>query len=333
MTYRHLFIPLAAAAALTAAWAGSASADTAPDAQVSGNWAGYVAGGTQYSSVSGSWVEPAAKCGSGQTFSAFWVGIGGSSGQSGSLEQTGTQSNCSADGSTDYYAWYELVPAAPVRLDLNINPGDHISAKVDVSGTNVTVSLSDQTTGQSSTKTLQMDNPDTSSAEWIAEAPSSCDGSGSCQPLPLSDFGTVQFSNASATDTNGHTGPISDSAWSAQAVALGSGGTSDVSYGAGQGSAGAVPSTLSSDGSSFSVSVSSDSQTTGAAGGSSDNGSGNGGYGYGGDPGGDGGYGYGGYPGGDGGYGYGGYPGGDGGYGGYGYGIGYGSGSYGDSAF
>ncbi|MBV8997750.1 MAG: hypothetical protein JO304_01740 [Solirubrobacterales bacterium] len=325
MTYRHLFIPLAAAAALSAAWAGSASADTAPQAQVSGNWAGYVAGGSQFSSVSGSWVEPAAKCGSGQTYSAFWVGIGGSSGQSASLEQTGTQSDCNADGSTDYYAWYELVPAAPVRLGLTINPGDHISAKVNVNGTNVTVSLSDQTTGQSSTKTLQMDSPDTSSAEWIAEAPSSCDGSGSCQPLPLSDFGTVQFSNASATDSGGHTGPISDSAWSAQAVELGGGGTSDVSYGASQGSAGAVPSSVSSDGSSFSVSVSSGSQTTGAAGGSGGSGSGNGGYGYGGYPGGDGGYSYGGgYPGGDGGYGYG---------GGYGDGYGGGYGGYGDSAF
>jgi len=328
MTYRHLFTTLAATAALTGVWAGSASADTvAPQAEESGNWAGYVAGGsssgTQFSSVSGSWVQPTAKCGSGQTYSAFWVGIGGSSDQSGSLAQTGTQADCNADGSTDYYAWYELVPAAPVRLGLTIQPGDHISAKVSVNGTNVTVSLSDQTTGQSATKTLQMDNPDTSSAEWIAEAPSSCDGSGSCQPLPMSDFGTVQFTNATATDADGHTGTISDSAWAAQAVQLGGGGASDVSFAAGQGSAGAVPSTLSSDGSSFSVSVSSGSQTSGAAGGSGDNGDGNGGYGNGGYPGGDGGYGPGGY--GSGGYGSGGY--GPGGYGGYGYG--YGSDGYG----
>jgi hypothetical protein len=177
-----------------------------------------------------------------------------------------------------------------------------------------------------------MDNPspDTSSAEWIAEAPSACDGSGSCQPLPLSDFGTVQFTGASAT-ANGHTGTISDSNWAAQPVVLGSGGTSDVSFAADQSSAGAAPSSLSSDGSSFSVAYqqtgasASGSGTGGSAGGSGDYGYGNGGYGYGGYPGADGGYGYGGDPGAGGGYGYG-YPGG---YGQYGYG----GGGYGYGAF
>jgi hypothetical protein len=336
MKLHRVFATVTAAAALAGVGAASASADTTGQESVSQNWAGYVAGdssgSTQFSSVSGSWVQPTAKCGSGQTYSAFWVGIGGSGSGSGALEQTGTQADCNADGSTEYYAWYELVPAAPVRLDLAIKPGDKITGKVDVDGTNVTVSLSDETTGQSSTKTLQMDNPspDTSSAEWIAEAPSACDGSGGCQPLPLSDFGTVQFTNASAT-SNGHTGTISDSNWSAQPVALGSGGVSNVSYDADQSSAGAEPSSLSSDGSSFSVAYQqtgasvSASGTGGSSGGSGDYGYGDGGYGYGGYPGADGGYGYGGYPGGDGGYDYG-YPGG---YGQYGYG----GGGYGYGAF
>jgi hypothetical protein len=157
-------------------------------------------------------------------------------------------------------------------------------------------------------------DPDASSAEWIAEAPSACDGSGSCQPLPLSDFGTVQFSSATAT-AGGHTGTISDPTWSAQAVALGSSGASDVSYGSGSGSAGANPTSLSSDGASFSVAYQADSGTSGQ----SDYSYGDGGNGYGGYPGADGGYGYGGYPGG----GYGQYGYGDGGYG-YGYGDGYG---------
>jgi hypothetical protein len=336
MTYRHFLAGAAATAALTAAGAGYAAyatADTvAPQASVSQNWAGYVAAdsssGTQYSSVSASWVQPAAQCGSGETYSAFWVGLGGSSDQSGSLEQTGTQSDCTADGGTDYYAWYELVPAGPVRLDLAIHPGDTIKAKVGVSGTNVTVSLSDETTGQSSNQTLQMDNPDTSSAEWIAEAPSSCDSSGGCQPLPLADFGSVKFSNASATTTDGHTGTISDPNWAAQPVTLG-GGSSDVSYGTQTSSAGAAPSTPSSDGSSFSVSYQSDAAGSGSGSGGS---GGYGGYGYGDGSGGygdaSGGYGYGD---GSGGYGYGGYGGGYG--GGYpgGYGYGDGSGGYGYS--
>jgi hypothetical protein len=321
MNRHRLFAPLAVAVtttALAAVVASTASADTVGSSAVSANWAGYVAGNTQFSSVSGSWTQPTAKCGSGQTYSAFWVGLGGSGDQSSSLEQTGTQADCNADGSTDYYAWYELVPAAPVKLDLAIQPGDHISAKVTVNGTNVTVSLNDETSGQSTTKNLQMDNPDTSSAEWIAEAPSACDGSGSCQPLPLTDFGTAQFTNSTAT-ANGHTGTISDPNWSAQPVTLGNSGVSDVSYDSGSGSAGATPSSLSSDGSSFSVAVQSASGSAGTTGSSGNYGYGDGSYGYGGYPGADGGYTYGGYPGGDGGYGggYGGYDG----YGGYGYGA------------
>jgi Peptidase A4 family len=282
MNRHRLLATFAATAAVTGAAAATASAATvAQQAAVSQNWAGYVAGGAQFSSVSGSWVQPTAKCGSGQTYSAFWVGLGGSGSQSSALEQTGTQADCAADGSTDYYAWYELVPAAPVKLDLAIKPGDHISAKVSVNASDVTVSLSDQTTGQSTTKTLQMDNPDASSAEWIAEAPSACDGSGSCQPLPLADFGAVQFTSATAT-ANGHTGSISDPNWSSQPVELGSSGISDVSYGWDSSASGATPSSLSSDGSAFSVAYQSQTAAAGGAGDDGyDGGYGDGGYGYG----------------------------------------------------
>ena len=352
MKLRMALTTLTAGAALLGVSAGSAGAATsASDAQVSGNWAGYVAGSsdgsTQFSNVSGSWVQPTSTCSSGQDDAAFWVGIGGDDGQSSSsfgqsslgdgsstsLEQIGTEGNCTGNG-TQYYAWYELVPAAPVQLDLTIHPGDHISASVNVSGQSTSFKLSDTTTGQSFTKTVASPNPDTSSAEWIAEAPSQCDGSGSCTPLPLSDFGTVDFTNATAT-ANGHTGPISDSNWSSQAIALGSDGSYDISYGGGGNTAGATPSTLSSDGSSFSVSWeqngagSSSSQTSGSSGGYGDGGYGAGGDGYGDYPGGYGGYGGGGYgAGGYGGYGDGGYGYGQGGYGGYGDGYGYVYGSY-----
>ncbi len=310
--------------------ASSASADVGNAQEaVSENWSGYVAGQNNFSAVSGSWVQPTAKCDSGQSYSAFWVGLGGASGNN-ALEQTGTQADCSSNGQTDYYAWYELVPAAPVRLNLSISPGDHISARVGVSASNVTISLSDQTTGASVTKTLQMSSPDTSSAEWIAEAPSSCTQDGNCQPLPLADFGTVTFTNASAT-ANGHTGPISDSDWQAQAVQLSGDGGGDgyvptpVDYQSSS-SGSAQPSSLSSNGSSFAVAWQSDSSQTTSPGGGSSGGSG---YGDGGGYGGGGGYPGGGYPG-DGGYpGSGGYGSGGGGYGSGGGGYGYGSGGYG----
>ena len=281
-----------------------AAAATGPEA-ASANWAGYVATGQNFSRVSGTWVQPSVDPSGGDGDSAFWVGLGGSGNsgsQSGSLEQLGTQANVSG-GQTSYYAWYELLPSPPVKINVPIKPGDHVNASVAVSGSSVTMSLTNQTTGQSFSQTFQVSNVDTSSAEWIAEAPSASDGQGDLTPVSLSDFGTVNFSSASAT-AGGHTGTISDSSWTSQPIALTSNGDS------------AQASSLSSDGSSFSVTAGGSSNVSYPGGGSGN------GYGGGSGDGGDGGYGYGG----GGGYGGSGYGGGD----PYGYGGGYGGGdSYG----
>jgi hypothetical protein len=319
----------------------TAASTTVSSSAASANWAGYVAQNNTFSSVSGSWVAPSAKCTADSTYSAFWVGLGGASDQSQGLEQVGTQADCGASGAASYYAWYELVPAAPVKLDLAVKPGDHITGKVTVNGTNVLVALTNTSTGQSVSKSLQTNSIDTSSAEWIAEAPSACDNSGSCQPLSLANFGTVNFTNASAT-AGGHTGAITDSNWKTSVVALNGGAAGagqfsprGVAYDA-SGSATAQASGLSSNGSAFSVAWQSpgtattgtDTQTASGAGSSSGS-PGPGGYGaspYGYDPGSgyayDPGYGYGsGYGSGSGsGYGY------DPGYG-YGYGGAYSGGA------
>jgi hypothetical protein len=301
--HRRQTIP-AFAAALSAFAVGAPGASAATEQvqeSISQNWAGYVVGSngqSGFSSVSGSWVEPTASCTSDDGHSAFWVGLGGSGQQSQALEQVGTEADCTATGQATHFAWYELVPAAPVRLGLTISPGDHISARVTVNGSNVTVSLTNATTGQSATDTLQMNDPDTSSAEWIAEAPSACDGSlQSCTPLDLTDFSTVTFTNATAT-AGGHTGTIGDPDWTPSAVALGSQ----------TGGAGAQPTSTNGNGSSFSVSYTSANASANDSGGGDP---GNG-YGYGGGYGG-GGYGGGGYGGGYAGGGY--YPGGGGYYG------------------
>jgi Peptidase A4 family len=339
MKLKRAVLPLAAttACALGVAVPAASAATDVQQAQ-SENWAGYVVGGSgssdqQYKSVSGSWVQPTATCSNGQSYAAFWIGLGGS-GQSQSLEQDGTEVDCSASGSPSYFAWYEMVPSAPVRVNMTIHPGDHMSSRVSVSGTNVSFWLEDQTTGATFSKTFQMSNPDTSSAEWVAEAPSQCSqGLSSCTPLSLADFGTAHFTNATATDTNGHTGTISDPSWSAAAVTL-SPSASNMGFAAYDptaqgGSGGATPSSLSSDGSSFSVTWSanggSSSDTSGSAGGGLGS---SGGY-----PGGGTGSsgGYGGYPGG----GYGSSGGYGGGYGdpGYGYGGGSGYGGYGGGGY
>jgi hypothetical protein len=229
-------------------------------------------------------------------------GSGAGTGSSTSLEQAGTEADCNADGSATYSAWYELVPSPPVKVDMAVHPGDHITTKVTVDGSSATIQLSNATTGGSFEKTFPVSDPDVSSAEWIAEAPSTCSqGVSGCTPLSLADFGTVPFSGASATTTDGHTGTISDSAWQTAAVQL-SPGASQQGFGDSQftsldSSAGATPSSLSSDGSSFSVRWSGSSSD--GSGSAAAAGSGGSGYPQGGS-GGWGGYGYGAYGGGGG---------------------------------
>ena len=238
-----------AAFAIAAGTAGTSSAATA----VSSNWAGYAVTGQTFKTVSGTWVQPTANCASSTaetTASAFWVGLGGDSDTSSALEQTGTEADCLANGSTRYTAWYELVPAASVRVSLKVSAGDRIAGSVKVNGTKVTVQLRNLTTGKSFTKTLRMASPDIASAEWIAEAPSAVMPGGT-RILPLTDFGTVRFTSATATTASGHTGPITDSAWNASRILLeaGNGGPGHFGPYAPEGSgAEAVPGTVSSSG-------------------------------------------------------------------------------------
>lgn len=247
---------------------GVARAAVAPPALVHGvaastssNWAGYAVAGTAgaataFTAVSGSWTQPAVTCTPGvASYSAFWLGLGGFADGSRVLEQIGTEADCTTSGRARYSAWYELVPSPAVPLSLAVSPGDAISASVSVAGTSVTLTLTDTTTGASATRTLAVASPDTSSAEWIAEAPSTCGGSGSgCRPLPLASFGAVTFSSA-ATTAAGHTGTVSDPAWSATAVTLQGSAASFFRsrFAAALPVADAVPGALSADGSSFAV--------------------------------------------------------------------------------
>ena len=210
------------------------------------NWSGYIASGSgqSFSDVRGSWVQPAVTCTArSTTFSSFWVGLGGASSSANGLEQIGTDSDC-RNGSPVYSAWYELIPAPSVAVPLTVSPGDTMNAEVTVAGTQVTLTLTDATTAQTFTTTVTVATPDTSSAEWIAEAPSECVGASTmnCRVQPLASFGTASFSSASAT-ANGDTGVISDAAWTGTPVDLR--GTA--------GGASATTGALGADGASFAV--------------------------------------------------------------------------------
>ncbi|HEV7752385.1 MAG TPA: G1 family glutamic endopeptidase [Baekduia sp.] len=223
---RHRAALLSSVAALAVAVGGApaAQASTASTA-TSTNWAGYAAtrSGVKFRHVSATWVQPAVSCTSGRrTYSSTWVGLGGDSAASTALEQIGTEADCSASGTAHYSTWYELVPDISHSAKLVLKAGDQLHASVAVKGTLVTVKLSNLTRGTSFTKTLRAAAVDTTSAEWVVEAPSLCSGTStsSCTIGALANFATTSFSAATATTTAGHTGAISDSAWHATAINL-----------------------------------------------------------------------------------------------------------------
>ena len=210
---------------------------------LSTNWAGYAAltslaspQNGAVSDVKGSWTVPAVNCSvTPNAYSSFWIGIDGYS--SNTVEQLGTDSDCSS-GSPRYYAWYEMYPKYPYLIGISVTPGDVMSAEVKYQGnSNFLLTIKDVTTGASFSTTQRSKFAKRSSAEWIAEAPSSSGG-----VLPLADFGTAQFQSASAT-LNGHTGSINDSSWQYDAITMVT--PSLVTK--------ALPSSLSSGGSAFSV--------------------------------------------------------------------------------
>ena len=207
---RHRILSLAALAACAALLAPGAGAERNT---ISVNWAGYSAFGTSFSDVSASWVQPAASCfGHSGTAAAFWVGLGGWRGSSHKVEQIGTEADCSDDGYPYHFAWYELYPAPPVNLEMEIAPGDRMSGLVRVHGTRVTVQLRNRTTHATFTKTLTMRAPDVTSANWIAEAPIMTSDKHESY-FPLTDFGGIRFADAHATTASGHAGTIGDRAW------------------------------------------------------------------------------------------------------------------------
>ncbi|HEX5289097.1 MAG TPA: G1 family glutamic endopeptidase [Streptosporangiaceae bacterium] len=182
----------AGASAVTAQGRGGRTTDE------STNWSGYAATGANgaFTSISASWKEPTATCSSRSAqYASFWVGLDGFT--SDSVEQTGTDSDCSGR-TPHYYGWYEMFPANPVNFTNPVSPGDSFTASVTFSGTQTyTLVLKDTTRGWTQTITKNQSGLDRSSAEVITEAPSSQSG-----VLPLANFGTVSYSASAANGTS-----------------------------------------------------------------------------------------------------------------------------------
>jgi hypothetical protein len=157
------------------------------------NWSGYAVHNGTYRSVSASWVEPTGHCSgnSGHKFSSFWVGLDGFNSRT--VEQTGSEVDC-VGTTAKYFSWYEMFPAFPVNFSNPVRPGDHFTGTVTFNGgSSYTLVLKDTTSHWSHTIHKSLSGAKRSSAEIIAEAPSSSSG-----VLPLANFGTVHFTNSTA---------------------------------------------------------------------------------------------------------------------------------------
>src|SRR5258708_31973124 len=103
---------------------------------LSNNWSGYgINGGGTYTVVQGTWTVPSVSY---QSYanspdveaSSTWIGIGGQDGDE-TLVQIGTMQAAAPNGDTEYFAWYEFLPATegPIgRKQDPSNPCDSITA-------------------------------------------------------------------------------------------------------------------------------------------------------------------------------------------------------------
>jgi hypothetical protein len=210
----------------------------------SSNWSGYAVTGSSFTEAKGSWIVPAVDCSVVPNSStSFWVGIDGW--VNATVEQTGTDSDCDGERPT-YYAWYEFAPRGGVTiLSVPVFPGDQMSGEISYDDPYFTVTITNETTGKSFTTRSTVPDAHRESAEWITELNS----------YHLSDFGTVSFggdytfvsgtNSATDSETSGSISDFDNHVW--QSILATGTGVHE-----------AVPSSLSPDGTSFTVTWKSD---------------------------------------------------------------------------
>lgn len=259
------------AASALAESASPASLEFGPNAAAanttSHNWSGYTATDGTFTSVMGMWTVPSVSSNGQLAADAIWVGIGGITRRD--LVQGGTQNIIDGSGQIKTTAFVEMLPRASQTIPLTVNAGDSVSVSVtQQSPDQWQFSFNDTTTGQSY-NTILTYHSSLSSAEWIEEDPSSRG-----RLLPLDNFGTVKLSGGLVTK-NGNSVTIAQA--NGQAMTMLDANCQTL----------ATPSTLGSEGASFTITRSSINTTAPVSSpGSNGRGEGRGGYGIGQYPGG-----------------------------------------------
>jgi hypothetical protein len=208
--------------------------DVQPGVSTSRNWSGYAARGGVFTSVSATWTIPELALDGPFGADAAWVGIGGF--RSKDLIQAGTQQAASGTGTVTYEAWIETLPDISHPVPLTVLPGESVTISVDQqAGDTWLIAFTNLTSGQTLQRSLQYSST-VSSAEWIDEAPFA-----RRSVLPISQFGSLKFTSASAVKDGQSLTPADLEA-------------SPISLIDTTGRVLAVPSPLSPDGSSFTIS-------------------------------------------------------------------------------
>lgn len=196
------------------------AADPSAQIHLSKNWSGYEMTGNSYTSISGSWtVASSTPTNSKLSAEATWVGIGGAN--TDDLIQAGTQT-IFVNGKPQYLAWYEILPDNQRPLPITIAPGNMVSVSLTETSHDMwQLVFVNNTTGKIY-HTLIPYTSSHSSAEWVIERPLAVTSNGTGY-LPLNNFGTVGFKNASA-QANGSTN-ITVSSDTAEQIVMSSTGT------------------------------------------------------------------------------------------------------------
>jgi hypothetical protein len=179
------------------------------NANQSSNWFGYnqgfmEPGKTLFTSITGTWTVPTAtQHTSGQAESSSdWIGIGGGCTDTSctttdqTLIQTGTEQDVDSKGAASYSAWYELIPAPSISINMTVSPGDSMSAAIaqGLPGT-WTITLQDVTRGEKFSTMVPYTSSE-GSAEWIEETPLLIGTNAGFAALP--NLNTVPFTAATA---------------------------------------------------------------------------------------------------------------------------------------
>lgn len=235
--------------AFTTDWTPGHSSPRAPRSTFSGNWAGYAVTSGRFTSASARFVVPRVTCTGPTSGLSQWVGIDGYG--SNTVEQDGISATC-ANGAPSYFAWYEMWGNLEandgnlVRLLETVRPGDLISASVRASNNEWYFRVTDLTSRWrfKTSVTSPSPAPRQVSAEFILEDSAFfCNVGFPCVNDTLPSFTDAAFSNISFVE-NGHATSAVPSRPITYAITLVSNGSCLV-----------VPSRLSRDGASFSVST------------------------------------------------------------------------------